>query len=147
MFFAECTLPKTDTNHFQKIIRFFLVSIIIFFFICPDSAATDLSCSKIGIFNVSVAEPSGSTHDFRVPGYFFPVLPEERTIRFFYSAQNSDTALLTGGDLMILPRSTAGSGTQENPIYLKFSGQDSRIVPRGEKKYSGRANFLLSTNS
>jgi hypothetical protein len=147
MFFTECTLPQMDKNPGQKIAWLFLVLIIIVFFICPGSGAMDMPGTKNDIFTLSMAESPGSTPDLKVPGYFYPVLSKDHRMDFFYSTQSSDTVLMTGGDLMILPRSPAGSGTQENTIYLKFRGQDSRIMPRGEEPYPGRANFFMGNNS
>jgi len=148
MSFTEYTLPGADNNQYQSITPLFLISVIIMMlFICPHSGASDLSGTKNTIDDISVTGSSGSTSDLTIPAFFLPVLSKDGKMQFFYTSQNSDTILLTGGDRMILPRSMTGSVPQDNAIFFRFRGQDSLVEPRGENLYSGRASFLIGNNS
>jgi len=143
--FTECTLRQADTNYGQKTFRIFLLlTMITILCIGPVIGTDDISAIKdteSGMFSYD------SQANIKTPGVYIPVQSDDDTARFFYSSKNSDMLLLTGGDLVIMPRSTGGSVAEDDIIFLKFKDHDPRIIPQGLVQYSGDVNFFIGNNS
>jgi len=143
--FTGYTHLQENKKHCLNMARIFLLSMVsITFLFCPVIGAHDLSETQNSVFGVDLY---GSRSDLKLSGLFSPVPSNESTMKFFYSSQTSDIVLLTGGDLMIMPRSMTGPDTGKDVIFLRFEGHDSRIVPHGDQEYSGRANYFIGNNS
>lgn len=129
----------------QNTIRIFLVSaIIITLFFCPVIGTDDHS----GLNNEGVLSYlSSQQSDLKTPGLFVPVKSPDGQNRFFYSSTNSDIYLVSGGDLVIMPRSIKVSDSDDAKIFLKFNDHNPLIPAQGSLRYSGGANYFTGNNS
>jgi hypothetical protein len=132
--------------HYQKTAVLSLVSgLIIFVLCCQGVIAVDPTGNTLP--GTTALYKGTQESGFERPGMFLPVIPKDGTKQFSFVTENSENIFLTGGDVAIQLRPDKNPGESCDVIILRFKGQDSQVVPRGENPYLGRMNFFIGNNS